>query len=58
MLTRSRSSRSSTRSSDSVVLIALLSEGPLGQLKLPLQLVVFPLGKSDPLGLDLGEGLG
>ena len=41
-----------------MVLIALLSEGPLGQLKLPLQLVVFPLGKSDPLGLDLGEGLG
>ena len=41
-----------------VVLIALPSEGPLGQLKLPLQLVAFPLGKPDPLGLDLGESLG
>ncbi len=36
-----------------MVLIALPSEGPLG-----LQLVAFPLGKPDPLGLDLDESLG
>ena len=41
-----------------VVFVAIPSEGLLGQPELPFQLVVSPLSKPYPLGLDLGEDLG